>query len=285
MPATLGETYIGRSVRTSPTSYDVEQVYRIFDAVDQFDAATFFAANTPLTQYGGILRRTTTEVTEMESTSGLYEGRATYSFIGKTKNVNETSFNFDTAGGMQHIVSNLSTSGSWPVGAPNAHGMINMKDDSVDGVDITVPQFSFTATLYLPIKNVNSTYINNLYKCTGGTNDSPITMVIDDISLSFDTGELLYMGASGARRGSGEVEISHKFAASPNRTGVTVGDITGIAKGGWEYLEVRIKRIEQEYSAAGGGTKIKLLGQLPQFVYVHKVYKSVDLTQLQIPNH
>ena len=39
MPATLGETYIGRSVRTSPTSYDVEQVYRIFDAVDQFDAA------------------------------------------------------------------------------------------------------------------------------------------------------------------------------------------------------------------------------------------------------
>jgi hypothetical protein len=41
-------------------------------------------------------------------------------------------------------------------------------------------------------------------------------------------------------------EIPFKFAASPNATDLTVGDITGIEKKGWEYLWVRYADAEDE---------------------------------------
>jgi len=41
-------------------------------------------------------------------------------------------------------------------------------------------------------------------------------------------------------------EIAFKFAASPNATDLTVGDITGIEKKGWEYLWVRYADAEDE---------------------------------------
>jgi hypothetical protein len=51
---------------------------------------------------------------------------------------------------------------------------------------------------------------------------------------------VLFLGASGSQRGTEDWEITFSFAASPNATGLTVGDITGIEpKKGWEYLWVR----------------------------------------------
>ena len=57
--------------------------------------------------------------------------------------------------------------------------------------------------------------------------------------------ECLFLGAAGSKRGADDPsslklrragwEITYRFAASPNRTGITVGEITGIAKKGWEY--------------------------------------------------
>jgi hypothetical protein len=46
----------------------------------------------------------------------------------------------------------------------------------------------------------------------------------------FAAGECLFLGAAGTKRGSGDWEIGYRFASSPNVTGLTVGDITGINK-------------------------------------------------------
>ena len=87
-------------------------------------------------------------------------------------------------------------------------------------------------------------------------------------------GECLFLGASGSKRGEEDWEITFRFAASPNRTGITVGDITGIAKKGWEYLWVRYA--DAEDAAA------KALVKKPVAVYVEKVYEDGDFSGLGI---
>ena len=283
--ATLSETYIGRTVTTGVSSYDTEQIYQIFNAADQFDAATTLANQTPLTIYGGLLRRTATEAKEVESISGLYEGRCTYSFIGATKQSGDTSFNFDTSGGTQHIVSNISTKGKFPPEAPDPKGIINAKESgTADGLDINVPVWAFTGTIYLPFKNITTDYMRSIYITTGKVNNAPITLVLDGITQSFDTGELKFDGATGARRGSGEMEISFKFGASPNRTNITIGNITGITKGGWEYLEIATKKTDVSYTPKDTQKAVSVIRLEPRFVYCHEIFASADFTKLQIPS-
>jgi len=67
-------------------------------------------------------------------------------------------------------------------------------------------------------------------------------------------------------------EITHRFSASPNKTGLTIGDITGIEKKGWEYLWVRYADAED--------TAAKTLVKKPAAVYVEKVYEEGDFSVL-----
>jgi len=80
------------------------------------------------------------------------------------------------------------------------------------------------------------------------------------------------LGASGSKRGDDEWEITFRFAASPNVTGLTVGDITGVDKKGWEYLWVRYSDAEDQ----------KVLVKQPTAVYVEKVYESGSFAGLGI---
>src|SRR5690606_18604713 len=95
---------------------------------------------------------------------------------------------------------------------------------------------------------------------TGSVNNTPFK--------SFAAGEVLFLGASGSTRenedGDTVWEITFSFAASPNVTGLTVGDITGIEKRGWDYLWVR-------YADAVDG-EAHVLVKKPVAVYVEQVY-------------
>lgn len=88
----------------------------------------------------------------------------------------------------------------------------------------------------------------------------------------FAPGEVLFMGASGSQRGQDDWEITFRFAASPNAVGLTVGDIVGIDKKGWEYLWVRYADAEDENT----------LVKQPIAAYVEKVYEEGDLSLLGI---
>ena len=82
------------------------------------------------------------------------------------------------------------------------------------------------------------------------------------------------VGAAGTKRGGGDWEITYRFAASPNVTGLTIGDITGINKKGWEYLWVRY--------ADGVDAAAKALVKKPVAVYIEKVYAEGDFNLLAI---
>jgi hypothetical protein len=95
----------------------------------------------------------------------------------------------------------------------------------------------------------------------------------------FQPGEVLFLGASGARRGTDpddDWEITFRFAppASPNATGISVGDISGISKKGWEYLWVRYADQEDTGSHA--------IVKRPVAAYVERVYESGSFAALQL---
>jgi hypothetical protein len=197
---------------------------------------------------------------------GLWEVSVRY---GKKepKQPGESSFSFDTGGGTTHITQSLETVASYaPSGEdpPDFKGAIGVNNDSVEGTDITIPVYNFKETHYIPIALITPAYKATLFYLTGKVNAAPFK--------GFAPGEVLFMGASGSQRGTEDWEITFSFAASPNATGLTVGDITGIDRKGWEYLWVRYQDAEDE----------DVLVKQPAAVYVEQVYQDGDFSLLGI---
>jgi hypothetical protein len=192
---------------------------------------------------------------------------------GSTPTGNDPTFSFETRGGTQHITQSLATVGSYASGdipaAPNFRGAIGVTADGVEGVDITVPIYTFSETHYLSPTAVTTAYKNSLFVLTGRVNSSGFK--------GLDAGECLFLGAAGSRRGTSSDdlwEISFAFAGSPNVTGLSVGTIAGIAKKGWEYLWVRYQEAED--------TTAKMLIRKPVAAYVERVYREGSFSSLGI---
>lgn len=197
---------------------------------------------------------------------GVWEVSVRYGKL-EPKETGDSSFSFDTGGGTTHVTQSLQTVGRYaPAGrfAPDFKGAIGVTHDSVEGTDITVPVYSFTETHYLPIAAVTGSYKAALFLLTGRVNAAPFK--------GFAAGEVLFLGASGAQRGTEDWEITFRFAASPNATGLVIGDITGIDKRGWEYLWVRYADAEDE----------QVLVKQPIAVYVERVYDEGNFAGLGI---
>jgi len=185
------------------------------------------------------------------------------------KDPKESTYTFDTGGGTQHITQSLQTKGSYPApgfGAPNFGGAIGVTHDDVEGVDITVPVYNFSETHYIDDALVTDAYKGTLFFLTGKTNQAAFR--------NFAVGEVLFLGASGTKRGKDDWEITFKFAASPNVTNLQIGPITVASKRGWELLWVRYTDVED--SAA------KMLVKQPVAAYVEQVYEEGDFSGLGI---
>lgn len=183
------------------------------------------------------------------------------------KDEDESSFSFDTGGGTTHITQSLQTVARYAApgkAAPDFKGAIGVTHDSVEGTDITIPVYSFTETYYVPVALVTGPYKATLFALTGRVNNAPFK--------GFAAGEVLFLGASGAQRRQEDWEITFRFAASPNGTGMTIGDITGVDKKGWEYIWVRYADAEDE----------NVLVKQPIAVYVEKVYDEGNFAGLGI---
>jgi len=197
--------------------------------------------------------------------NGIWEVVARYD--SREPDPDESQYTFDTGGGTQHITQSISTVASYDSEggtAPNFKQAIGVSTDSVEGVDITVPVFNFTETHIIADTLVTGTYKLALFALTGQVNNAAFK--------GFAAGEVLFLGASGSKRGTDDWEITFRFAASPNVTGLTIGDITGVAKKGWEYLWIRYADAEDEHT----------LVKQPVAAYVEQVYQYGDFSGLGI---
>ncbi len=145
-------------------------------------------------------------------------------------------------------------------------GAIGVTADSVEGVDIQVPIYTFSESHIILNELVTQAYKLSLFQLTGKVNSAGFK--------GFARGEVLFLGASGSKRGFDDWEITFRFAASPNATNLTIGGISGISKEGWQYLWIRYEDEED--------TSAKTLIKRPSAIYIEQVYNYGDFALMGI---
>ena len=276
MPTSLTEKNDSRKVTTAPNgdAQSAEFVYTLTGVADE-NSARILATSSTASTYGDLIRKSITlepvHINTADLGACIWEVTVQYGEKDEPESGDPSTFSFDTGGGTQHITQSLGTVGSYAASgtAPNFRGAIGVTHDNVEGVDITIPVYSFSETHYLPASQVTNTYKGALFGLTGRVNAGTFR--------GLAAGECLFLGASGSRRGTDaddDWEITFRFAASPNRDDFAIGDITGISKKGWEYLWVRYGDAEDEDA--------KAIVKRPIAAYVEKVYEVGDFTALGI---
>ena len=175
---------------------------------------------------------------------------------------------FSTTGGTQHITQSPATTSYAKTGdtAPDFKGAIGYDGERVAGVDIGSAKFEFSEDW----SSLDPTTFDNTYLREKIT---PLTYKTNNAAFrGYATGSVLFLGAEGRRSSGGVRSITFKFAVSPNATGLTIGEITGVNKLGWDYLWVLHKSVEDQ------GSLIKQ----PKAAYVESVYESGSFSDLGI---
>jgi hypothetical protein len=150
-----------------------------------------------------------------------------------------------TKGGSKHAVISLETVGAYGTGAAVGDNgkLIGVSRDAVEGVDVPDPALRFQAVKVFDPDDLPS--LSTLKSLTGSVNDGSFTVTdtVTGLSITLAAGECRFEGCDfGGSRVDGGVEISYEFSGSDNMTDLEVGDITGIAKGGWQYLWCKFRR-------------------------------------------
>lgn len=173
------------------------------------------------------------------------------------------TFSGTTLGKTQTITQSFSTT-RYGGSAPDYGSAINVDKDGVKGVEIGIPGLEFQIEKTMAKGVLTLAYVMTLVNLTYKTNNAAFR--------NFAQGELLFLGAEFRQSSNAEVTVVFKFSASPNRTNLTFGTITGVAKKGHEYLWV-------DYEAAEVSGYVV---RRPRGVYVERVYEEGNFNQLGI---
>lgn len=146
--------------------------------------------------------------------------------------------------------------------APDYKRAIGVTRDRVQGVDVFAPKFEFSVTN--KHSNVGFPTLKYWYSLVAHTNRKTFK--------TFQPGEVLYLGSSGRAVPGGYWVATHRFAASPNLTGVQVSPDFKVDKKGWEYV----------WATYGPQRIANSVLQLPTNVYVERVYDEGDFDLLGI---
>lgn len=272
MTATISEAYLSRD-GSDGESYQRELVYFTFGDSDEGVSAALVLSTAPTT-YDGLPQKT---IRRAQQTETVYKFTVEYRLdqnqvqpSDPTTDSFNTTLSFNMVGGTKHITTAFATtsyvaSGS-PVDIKNTIGT-DLKTGQVRGVDVFAPVLDYSLTTQFANAIVTTAYIDKVFELTGKTNDAAFK--------GRAIGEVLFKGARGQKRGNDRWELSFEFAFSKNETGIAIADITGVAKKGWQYLEVNYK----------DHATLKINNrpiQVPAQVNVHDVYKAGSFADLKI---
>ena len=250
---------------------EIEIPYIVFEAVNE-DAALSAAR----TKAAGVSVKDM-ELDEVEVTERVNKDTWKVKAIWKSEDEGEaddddeeesSSFAFDTGGGTMHRNQSLKTVSKVPNDAPDFNGAIEVDNEgNVNGVDVTMPVLNFTETHVMKGSRVSTSYKKSVAALTGTVNRSGFR--------GFSAGEVLFLGASGTKRGKkndSPWEITFRFAVSPNQSSLQVGKLKVSNKRGWDYLWVR-------YADKVAENKKNVIKE-PVAAYVEQVYPEGDFGNL-----
>lgn len=193
---------------------------------------------------------------------GVWFGVARYQFKGDGK------LTFEIGGGTQKITQSIRTVRTYqasgfdvPYDPPNFRGAIGANGETVEGCEIYVSSMVINRTYRFDPGHVTTAQINKWADLAGTVNEY--------VWQGREGGEVLFIGCQGQIQDGGG-EVTFKFGVRKNRDDITVGDMTGVEKEGWEYMWVRYAQVEDE------GVAIRV----PVNVYIEQVYELSDFTEL-----
>jgi hypothetical protein len=152
-------------------------------------------------------------------------------------------------------------SGPAPV-APNYRGLINVKDGTPEGVDVTVPALKLVHSYKWPANVVTHAYCKALAGLVGTTN-----------LAAYDTyaaGELLFLGFNCELVDGRPTDIQYHYAASADVTGITLAGFPSINKPGHDYLWIAYREAED--------TAAERRATQPIGAYIERVYRRVSFS-------
>ena len=190
----------------------------------------------------------------------------------KQPEAGDFKWSFDTTGATKHMDYSLSTTNTYVAsgGTATNHKQAIGADDqgNVEGVDVPDRSFKWQETHQLLLSNYGFSYATTLGAYTGRVNSATFR--------GFPAYTVRFDGANGSpsSRDPALLEITYNFAVSPSETGLTIGDITGIAKTGWDYLWVFYEQADDDTA--------KKARPIPKQVNVERVHNSFNFSTLGI---
>jgi hypothetical protein len=219
--------------------------------------------------YSGLFRsnlelvRITPDAWNVDVTYGPYER--------KEREAGDFKWNFDTTGRTKHVTQGYSHVQTYVKSGATAidfKGAINSTDNGVDGVDVPDKAFAWTEEWTLLAASYAFTYATILGELTGAMNTGYFR--------GFPAYTVRFDGATGGQSAKDPdlLEVAYRFSVSPTESGITVGEITGIYKLGWDHASVFYREEKDEVSNT---TRL-----VPQQVDIDRVLRTADFSLLGI---
>jgi hypothetical protein len=258
----FSETPDSRSFEKDPPKYTLK-----FISVGEFNDAivqSYALAMTPIYALtpAGILRRQNVGVREL----GHRQYDVSVEYGKKNREVGSINFSFDTTGGTFKVkaarehIHTYYPSGSTLSDPDPYKGAIGVQQGDVEGADVVIPALKLVYTFKHPAGVITAGYMKTLARATGKFNANPFQ--------SFDTYELLFIGASGNEGTDSDSEVVYNFIAAENRTDLTIGStVTSVSKKGHEYLWIEF----EDHVATDATSAVK-----PKRVFIERVYEPID---------
>lgn len=180
------------------------------------------------------------KISNSEEVQGVYFTKATWStFARKSKPAEgESQFSFDI--GLEPAKVQLAIGGivsfagsGEPAWAPQ---IINDQGEGDGGVDIFEPTYNESETHWVSTASLTPAYRTTVLGIVGRVNNATFK--------GFAAGEVLFLGVSGGRRGSADSELTYSWVCRPNQSGLSFGSVSGVDKGGWNYLWPRYQEVK-----------------------------------------
>lgn len=223
-----------------------------------------------------------------ERASGIWDGSAQYG-RRQPRKTGDLIYTFDGTAGQTHIQTSIATNYAVGIGVtgnngpgfngiPDHKNSIGVNDQQVAGVDIPTPLFKFTLEFYPPNALVTDDYIMYLSGLSSLTNHAPWSFAPTNFPgvVSWDDGEVLFLGATGQPRSLDDWQISMHFIGAQNVSFVAgdepiqIGDLDPIYKDGHEYVWVN-------FADESNNSRVV---KRPKFGYVEQVFDKGDYSRL-----
>jgi hypothetical protein len=251
----VAEKYASRMVDDNDASPRAETIWRAWDCADEVAATNAIALAIPSIVTAKEIGETGIDKREFEFTC-VYQVKPQEDDIEWSFQVGGQSVT------LTHAYDTVAYTGGGRT-APDFQGGINISPKGeVQGISIERPQFNFSATKHWDRALITPSYQLAIGSIVGCVNAGPFG--------PFAARTVKLNGVGGAPKAK-RFSIKYDFEFSPSESGVTVRDITGISRYGWQYLDVYRMVVDESESKTV---------DIPHSVYVHTVYPEANFAIL-----